>query len=460
MILFFILKVLNSTIPNKTLFDYRFEMGAFPVNVLDVLLLVLFVQAVFTTSRNKFQAERVHPLFYWSLGLLIAAIFFGIAGAAIGGTGVRQYVTALRNLATLPASIFIGYTLLKNPQRLRTMTRIWLLGSVASAIVLLFLIRQTGEMVAHGKSFDDLRLIRYGGDTGLAAAGLFAFVLVSRIRLQIGQRPLPTPVVLGLFLLTVAGVFAPPHRGAYVTGAAILMFSALVLPRVPVGRRFALATLGGLVIGSTLFAGAVMMSHLTGRDFKTYVIEKRLKQLAPWLDEETKVTVTGTRLPGIIAELKVWAESPLIGQGFAISTRVEAETGEELGMNHNVWTSALAQYGPVGFFAFAVPIIGAIVVGWRMVRAQTNVDITVFGALAAITGMCALIWATLSLSINQQRLAMLVGLMFGMAFRCRAMQLTLAKQQAELEYGQAYDEYAEYDQNYPSLQHSSSSLRY
>jgi hypothetical protein len=66
----------------------------------------------------------------------------------------------------------------------------------------------------------------------------------------------------------------------------------------------------------------------------------------------------------------------------------------------------------------------------------------------------------LSLSINQQRLAMLVGLMFGMAFRCRAMQLTLAKQQAELEYGQAYDEYAEYDQNYPSLQHSSSSLRY
>ena len=87
-----------------------------------------------------------------------------------------------------------------------------------------------------------------------------------------------------------------------------------------------------------------------------------------------------------------------------------------------------------------------------MVRAQMDLEFTVFGALASITGMCALIWATLSLSINQQRLAMLVGMMFGMAFRCRAMQLTLAKQQAELEYAQGYDDYADYDQNYPTLQ--------
>ena len=454
MILFVILMLINCTVPNEMLFDYRFDMGGFPVNALDVLLGLLFLQQVFAPGRDKFHTERTHPLLYWSLGLLVAAMFFGIAGAAIGGTGVRQYVTALRNLATLPASIFIGYTLLKNPQRVKPINYIWLFGSVLSAIALLFLIRETGEMVAQGKSLDELRLIRYGGDTGLAAAGLLAFVLVSRIRL------LPRALTLGLFLLTVAGVFAPPHRGAYVTGVLILMFSALVLPRVPVGRRFGMATVGALVIGSTLLSGAIMMSRLTGRDFKTYVIEKRLKQLAPWLDEETKVTVTGTRLPGIIAELKVWSESPLIGQGFAISTRVEAETGMELGMNHNVWTSALAQYGPVGFFAFAVPLVGAAVVGWRMVRAQTDLQTTILGALAAIMGTTAVIWATLSLSINQQRLAMLFGLMFGMAFRCRAMQLTLAKQQAEWAYGQGYDDYAEYDQDYPSLQHPSSSLRY
>jgi hypothetical protein len=268
-------------------------------------------------------------------------------------------------------------------------------------------------------------------------------------------------LTLGLFLLTVAGVFAPPHRGAYVTGVLILCFSALVLPRVPLGRRFALAAIGMVLIGSTLLTGAVVMSRITGRDFEHYVVQKRLKQLAPWLDEETKVTVTGTRLPGILAELKVWSESPLIGQGFAISSRVEAEEGGELGMNHNVWTSALAQYGPVGFFAFAVPIVGTIVVGRRMVRAQTDVHMAVFGALAAIMGAMAFIWASLSLSINQQRLGMLVGLMFGMAFRCRAMQLTLERQHALWEYDSNYNDDPQYDQSYGEpLHHPSGSLRY
>jgi hypothetical protein len=85
-----------------------------------------------------------------------------------------------------------------------------------------------------------------------------------------------------------------------------------------------------------------------------------------------------------------------------------------------------------------------------------DVNTTVFGALAAITGMSAFIWATLSLSINQQRLGMLVGLMFGMAFRCRAMQLTLAGQQAEWAFG----DHLEYDQDFHSLQHPGGSLRY
>ena len=451
MILFAILMLINCTVPNDVLFDYRVELGGFPVNVLDVLLVLVFVQQLFTATRNRFHTEHFHPLLFWSIGLLTASIFFGILGATMGGTGVRQYVTVMRNLAVLPASIFIGYSLLKNPQRVKTMTYIWIFGSVASAIVLLFLIRETSEtVVARGKSFDELRIIRYGGDTGLAAAGLLTFALVSRIRL------FPKPVMLGLFLLTVVGVFAPPHRGAYVTGVLVLSFSDFILPRVPWGRRFALATLGTLVIGSTLLVGAAVMSRITGRDFQTYVIEKRLKQLAPWLDSETKVTVTGTRLPGILADLKVWSESPLIGPGFAISTRVEAETGGELGMNHNVWTSALAQYGPVGFLAFAVPIIGSIVVGRRMWREQTDPYMAVFGALGAITGMIAFIWASLSLSINQQRLGMLVGLMFGMVFRCRAMQQTLAHQQAE--WDQAYD--SPYDHYAGSLQPPSESVRY
>jgi hypothetical protein len=432
MILFVILMLINCTVPNKVLFDYRFDMGGFPVNALDVMLILLFAQQLLSSGRDRFQTERVHPLLYWSIGLLVTAIFFGIAGAAIGGTGVRQYVTALRNLATLPAAIFIGYSLLNKPARVKPVIYIWVFGSVASALALLFLVRESSEMVAQGRSFDVLRVIRYGGDTGLAAAGLLAFALVSRLRL------LPKVAMLGLFLVAVVGVFAPPHRGGYVIAALTLAASTLVLPRVPVGRRAGVAVVGLVVIGSTLLSGAIIMSRITGRDFEKYVVEKRLKQLVPWLDEETKVTVTGTRLPGIIAELNLWLESPLIGNGFAVSTRIEAEEGE-MGMNHNVWTSSLAQYGPVGLFAFAVPVIGCMVVGFRLSRTDTDGYMSILGVLATIVALDAFLWATITMSINTQRLAMLVGLMFGMTFRCRAMQLTLARMRAEQEYQAGYE---------------------
>jgi hypothetical protein len=204
------------------------------------------------------------------------------------------------------------------------------------------------------------------------------------------------------------------------------------------GRRVALAALGGLVIGATLLTGAVVISRITGRDFQKYVIEKRLKQLAPWLDEETKVTVTGTRLPGIIAELNLWMESPLIGNGFAVSSRVEAEEGE-MGMNHNVWTSSLAQYGPVGLFAFAVPVVGCMLVGYRLSRSDTDFYMSIFGALGSIVALTAFLLASITMSINQQRLAMLMGLIFGMTFRCRAMQLTLARIRAEQGYETGYE---------------------
>jgi hypothetical protein len=150
------------------------------------------------------------------------------------------------------------------------------------------------------------------------------------------------------------------------------------------------------------------------------------------------VTVTGTRLPGIIAELNLWLESPLIGNGFAVSTRIEAEEGE-MGMNHNVWTSSLAQYGPVGLFAFAVPVIGCMVVGFRLSRTDTDGYMSILGVLATIVALDAFLWATITMSINTQRLAMLVGLMFGMTFRCRAMQLTLARMRAEQEYQAGYE---------------------
>src|SRR2546421_3292603 len=108
MILFAILMLLNSALPNELVLDYRLDLEPFPLNILDGLLIVLFFWQLFPSSKS-FRADRIHPLLIWSITLLVLAVFIGIIGATAQGTGMRQYVTAMRNLAAIPASIFIGY---------------------------------------------------------------------------------------------------------------------------------------------------------------------------------------------------------------------------------------------------------------------------------------------------------------------------------------------------------------
>jgi hypothetical protein len=429
MFLFIILMILNSTVTNDLLFDYRLDVGGFPLSILDGLVALAFLKQVLTPGRNTFRTDRTHPLLYWSLGLLVTAILVGMVGAAMGGAPVRQYVTVLRNLSMLPASIFIGYSLVTTPRSARTITYVWVMCSVLSALALLFVVGETTEVLkSTTSSFDELRRIRYGGDTGLAAAGILAVAAISRLRL------FPGWVSIALLLICTLGIFSPPHRSAYVAGVMMFLFATLVMPRAPWGRRLGMVAIGTVFLGAALLGGAVVMTQVTGRDFQEYVVNKRLKTLNPFYNDETKTTVTATRLPGILAELQLWSESPLIGKGFAVSVRTQAEAGADLGMNHNVWTAALAQSGPVGLAAFLVPIFGTIVIGRRMWREQTDRDLALLGALATIVGFVAFVWGSLSLSINQQRAAILIGLMFGIAFRCRAMQLTLARQQAEARY--------------------------
>jgi hypothetical protein len=426
MFLFVILMILNSTVSNDLLFSFRLDVAGFPINILDGLLVLAFLQQLMAPARNPFPTDRRHPLFFWSLGLLLIAIFLGMFGAAVSGVGVRYYVTTLRNVTVLPVAIFIGYSLAATFRSVRTITYVWIICSVLSALSLLFLVGETTEVLkSTTSSFDQLRLIRYGGDIGLVGAGILAFAAIAGVRL------FPRWLSILFLVICTLGLFSPPHRGTYVTGIGMFLFSTLVMPRVPWGRRLKMTAVGAVLLGATLLGGALVMTRVTGRDFQDYVVNKRLKALNPFYDEETKTTVTGTRLPGILAELRVWSENPLLGQGFAISARVQSEAGGELGMNHNVWTAALSESGPIGLAAYLVPIFGTIIVGYRMWRDQTDRDTAVLGAMAAIMAFVAFLWGTVSLSINQQRLAMMIGLMFGVAFRCRAMQLTLQRQQLQ-----------------------------
>jgi len=435
MILFAILVLVDFTVGNDLLFEYRIDIAGLPLNLLDALVALLFVRQAFRSRLNDFKTDRVHPLFIWSFALLVAAMMVGVMGSTMNGSTLREWITALRNQAMLPLCIFIGYNILRTPRHVRPITYIWLFGGVCSALGTLFLVRDTAEEVKWGKSFDELRAIRYGGDAGLTSMAFLAFALLSRVKV------LPRLLMVALLLLCGASFFSLPHRGSYVVGIGILTYIALVLPRASIGRRVGMLFGGfAIMLVSMLLIGAVL-SQMTGRDFKTYVINNRLKQLLPGYDLETKTTVLGTRLPGILAELQLWSESPVIGQGFAIGVTYEDQMGARgMGMNHNVWTSSLSQMGPLGLFGYAVPVIGCMIVGFRMWRDQTERDMAILGALGAITGVISFMWASLSMTINQQRLAILVGLMFGIVFRCRAMQLTVAREYAGyLEPGQMLD---------------------
>src|SRR5258706_7192797 len=183
MFLFIILMVLNSTVTNDLLFDYRLEAGGFPLNILDGLLVVVFLKRIVMPGRKLFVTDRTHPLLCGSPGVVIAAIFMGMAGAAMGGAPVRQYVTVLRNLTMLPLSIFIGYSVATTPRSARTITYVWVICSVLSALSLLFLVGETTEVLKSAtSSFDQLRRIRYGGDAGVVGAGILARPGIFRVR--------------------------------------------------------------------------------------------------------------------------------------------------------------------------------------------------------------------------------------------------------------------------------------
>jgi len=70
------------------------------------------------------------------------------------------------------------------------------------------------------------------------------------------------------------------------------------------------------------------------------------------------------------------------------------------------------------------------VVGRRLVMARMDHGSVALGALAALSGVFFIVYGLTTLSFNTLRGAIPLGLICGMVLRCRAMQLTLARQYA------------------------------
>jgi hypothetical protein len=247
-------------------------------------------------------------------------------------------------------------------------------------------------------------------------------------------------VALALAGFCFVGQLTPLHRSDWLGQAAALAVVPLIMPK---GARFRSAF--GMIFVSLalllfLWGGLHLASVVTGRNFHD-AFEKRIMSMLP-SDSQTSSTPKAwdTRLPAIKVELEMWMHSPLIGNGFAAEEA--SGRGDEVGggFHHNSWTSTLCQTGIIGFIGCFIAVCGPIFVGLRMIRAQTDRVCTLIGACGVVCGTQQAFLGAATAGFNGYRLAMLIGMVCGVVFRCREIQLTHMRLAAEYEAGYGYDD--------------------
>jgi hypothetical protein len=418
MIPLLLLLILANMTPNWALLDYRTSIAGAPINIFDAAI-VIAVIATLLPSRDRFAADRVHPLVVWICGALIVAGCGSAFLAQANGADDRYVMTATRDFFTIPACIYIGYRLLKSPSAAAVIPVAAVLASLFGAVMVMLFVRTTSETLSEesGRAFDELRVNSYAiGDAGNVAMSMALFGLVSRIRMM------PRPVAFLVAGLGIGASFLIPHRGGWLCMLAAVVFAILFLPSESVGRRLRslMMAFGGMAIVMTF--AVLVVSAASGRDFGGYIYS-RLISLVPGEHEGVSHHAWDTRIPGTIRELELWVQSPVIGKGFGIQ-EADLQTHQDLSYRHNTWTSFLAETGIIGLAAALMLTIGPIVIGMRMVRARLDKTSVLIGATSAVMGAGYLVAAFFSLSFNKQRHAIIMGLWCGIAMRARAMQLT------------------------------------
>jgi hypothetical protein len=305
-----------------------------------------------------------------------------------------------------------------------------LVSSLASAANTLVFMRESATSIAtsaQGETFQSLRTTNVGGDLGVICAGVLAFGVVS------GVGFVPLAVAVPVFLVASTAAFSLPHRSCYLAGAVTLAYAVLWLPPVRMGRRVGTTALIGAALGVTLVAGAGLYSRASGRDFQKFV-ETRIMSFLPNEDIGAKENRPWeTRMPGIVAELKIWLSSPITGRGFGSQEVLKRDLVAIGAFRHNVWTSSLAEGGLPLFLGYALPCVLCVVVGGRMVRDRFDRATFLVGAIGALHGVMTIVYCSSTMYINQQRAAVPLGLICGLLLRVRQIELAVAAEYAGYE---------------------------
>jgi hypothetical protein len=412
-----ILFILNAIIRNDETLEHRIMVAGLPINIFDGLILLGLVMALLPISRSdRSVPEKLHPLVPWTLGVFTLAALAGSIGAMLADNYLYQFISTLRNMLCIPAGIMLGYRFIPTLRTAKWATYVCLISSIISAILVLFFVRHTTTTLKYDQTFDMLRSIELGGDIGISALGFALFALSAEYRV------LPKWVMLLILSVSVCGWFLLPHRSYWLAGAATAIYAMFFLSSYRPSRKIIWGVGSAFIIVVILTLTVGLISRTSGRDFGSW-IQNRFLSLLPG-DEGDKGKAWVTRMPGIKRELDLWIHSPLFGQGFGIQTTDSLRTGTDFSAyRHNTWTSALAETGLIGLVAALMVTLGSVVVGRRMVRDEQDWGSVLMGAYCSIVGFTYFVVAFMTMSFNTQRQGMIVGLIFGMCMRARALQL-------------------------------------
>jgi hypothetical protein len=425
-LIFALLMLLNyATDKERFLFAYRFDVFGMPINVLDVLVGLGLVALPMVWHKRSFMTETTHRALWWMVGLLVVAMVSGGVMGFVVGAEPREIAVMLRNVMNLVAGLLIGYAAISTMKQATRAGYVVLVSSVLSACTAIIFLQESTETLGYiGSTFNNLRSVSKGGDLGVVAAGFVAFCLVSRLKYM------PWLVAAGVLIVSTVGAFSLPHRSAYLVAALSIGFAALLLPAVGVARRVGTTAVMGGVLAVVLVLSAAAYSRATGRNFSHYV-ETRILSFLPGSDLHKENHPWETRVPGLLIELRIWLTSPIIGRGFGCqNVLVEhyAPGAQDAGFRHNGWTGSLAEGGLPLFFGFLLPCVVSMVVGRRMVRAQTDRTTVMIGAIAAINGVMVFLYTSVTMYVTLQRAAIPFGLICGLLLRARQMQLAMVRE--------------------------------
>lgn len=420
-----LLTLLNASLPNDIIIEVlRITPGGIPINILDILLILGLVVSIAYPSNLKFPADHLHPLLWPTVGLFIAAILISSIQTYTGQYHVLvgYYMRTVRHYAAFPAALVLGYCLLPTPKAAKFFTYVMILSGFITAILIILFFKGKGEELSgmEIKGVNALRTIAYVTPFASLAVAMLIFSLISRVRL------LPLGRAILIAGTCIIGIFVTLTRSEWIAAVFGILAVFFIIPKELRRGLIAKIVVVGVILFGFLWGSIEVTSGIMKNDFAAKMHE-RVQSMLPWSTDSVGAKAWDTRTPGMVMELEMFSRSPLWGQGFGSQYAELESSSSNVSMRHNAFTSIMAETGLLGLTPMLMSFWIMGVLGRRMVLAQADSGTVLIGALGFISAVFFFVLGMSTMSFNNEREGIVVGMICGMVLRARAMQLTLTR---------------------------------